>query len=54
MGLHKFIGNEWKLPKAFLSNQNTNLIRINPDNQTESGVVHINLGAMKALKMIDR
>jgi len=51
---YTMMSNEWKLPKAFLSNKNTNLIRINPDNQTESGVVHINLGAMKALKMIDK
>jgi NAD-dependent SIR2 family protein deacetylase len=51
---YTMMSNEWKLPKAFLSNDNTHLIRINPDDQTEPGVVHVNAGAMRAIKMINR
>jgi len=49
---YTMMSNEWKLPKAFLSDESTNLIRINPDDETEPGVVHVNAGAMKAIKMI--
>ena len=44
--------NEWKLPKHFLSDINTKLIRINPNDEINNGVININLGAMKAMKML--
>ena len=48
------LSNEWKLPKSFLSENNTKLIRINPDNEEScEGVVKINFGAKKALKMLN-
>ena len=47
------LSNEWKLPKSFLSENNTKLIRINPDNEVDcEGIIKINFGAKKALKML--
>ena len=51
---YTMLSNEWKLPKSFLSENNTKLIRINPDNEEScEGVVKINFGAKKALKMLN-
>ena len=52
---YTMMSNEWKLPKHFLSDINTNLIRINPDEEIDEnkvGVIKIKLGAMKAMKML--
>ena len=50
---YTMLSNEWKLPKHFLSNNKTKLIRINPDNtDEEDGVIHFNLGALSGLKLL--
>ena len=51
---YTMMSNEWKLPKHFLSDINTKLIRINPDNQEDNDVIKINLGAMKAMKTLSK
>ena len=50
---YTMMSNEWKLPKHFLSDINTKLIRINPDNEESDGVVKISLGGMKAMKILN-
>ena len=49
---YTMLSNEWKLPKHFLSENKTKLIRVNPDSEKEEGVININLGAKKAMKML--
>tara|TARA_B100000886_G_C20419012_1_gene490580 strand:- start:313 stop:1212 length:900 start_codon:yes stop_codon:yes gene_type:complete len=51
---YTMMSNEWKLPKHFLSDLNTKLIRINPDNEEDKGAIKINLGGMKAMKMLHK
>tara|TARA_B100000524_G_scaffold348277_1_gene252296 strand:+ start:1332 stop:2240 length:909 start_codon:yes stop_codon:yes gene_type:complete len=51
-GQYTMLSNEWKLPKCFLSDGNTKLIRVNPDDDEDEGVVKLKLGSMKAMKMI--
>ena len=46
------LSNEWKLPKCFLSDGNTKLIRVNPDDDEDEGVIKLKLGSMKAMKII--
>ena len=46
------LSNEWKLPKCFLSKDNTNLIRINPDEDDDEDVIKISLGAKKGFKLL--
>lgn len=50
---YTMMSNEWKLPKHFLSDINTKLIRINPDNEESDGVIKISLGGMKAMKILN-
>lgn len=51
---YTMLSNEWKLPKHFLSKNNTKMIRINPDtNDHDKDIIKINLGAKNALKMIN-
>lgn len=51
---YTMLSNEWKLPKSFLTENNTKLIRINPDDEDyEEGIVKINFGAKKALHMLN-
>jgi len=51
---YTMMSNEWKLPKSFLSENNTKLIRINPDCEDDNeGVIKINFGAKKALGMLN-
>ena len=49
---YTMMSNEWKLPKNFLNKDKTKMIRINPDAEDEPGVITINLGAKKAMRMI--
>ena len=49
---YTMMSNEWKLPKNFLNKKKTKMIRINPDAENETGVITINLGAKKAMRMI--
>jgi NAD-dependent SIR2 family protein deacetylase len=50
---YSMMSNEWKLPKSFLANHNTKLIRINPDDEDDcEGVIKINFGAKKALRLL--
>lgn len=48
------MSNEWKLPRSFLSKVNTNLIRINPDNDEDNNVVKIKLGAKKGIGLLKK
>ena len=51
---YTMMSNEWKLPKSFLAENNTKLIRINPDTEEDcEGVIKISLGAKKALRMLN-
>ena len=50
---YSMMSNEWKLPKSFLAENSTKLIRINPDSEEDcDGVIKISLGAKKALRML--
>lgn len=51
---YRMRSNEWKLPRSFLSHQNCQLIRINPDQENETETIQIPLGAMKGLKLISQ
>lgn len=48
------MSNEWKLPRSFLSRVNTNLIRINPDNDEDNNVIKIKLGAKKGINLLKK
>ena len=50
---YTMMSNEWKLPKSFLSQVNTNMIRINPDEDEDDHIVKIKLGAKKGLTIIN-
>ncbi len=50
---YTMMSNEWKLPKHFLSESNTKLIRINPDDEDNNEVIKISSGAMKSMKMMN-
>ena len=49
---YTMLSNEWKLPKSFMGEQNTKMIRINPDETEEEGVLKIPYGAKKGIKLI--
>jgi len=50
---YTMLSNEWKLPKSFMSEERTKMIRINPDNNNEEyGIINISLGANKGIKML--
>lgn len=49
---YTMLSNEWKLPKSFMSEERTKMIRINPDDFEEDGVLKIPLGAKQGIKMI--
>ena len=51
---YTMLSNEWKLPKAFLSRVNTNLIRVNPDGNDDSDVIKINTGAKLGISLINK
>ncbi len=51
---YTMLSNEWKLPKSFLSKINTNLIRINPDNDEEQSVIKVKLGAKLGISLIKK
>ena len=52
------MSNEFKLPKCFLSDNFTKLIRINPDDnqldEENKDIIILNLGSKKGMEMISR
>ena len=52
------MSNEFKLPKCFLSDNLTTLIRINPDDnqldEENKDIIVLNLGSKKGMEMISR
>ena len=51
---YTMLSNEWKLPKTFMNEKNTKMIRINPDETEEEGVLKIPFGAKKGINLIKR
>ena len=49
---YTMLSNEWKLPKSFMSEERTKMIRINQDDFEEHGVLKLLLGAKQGIKMI--
>ena len=49
---YTMLSNEWKLPSSFMGEKNTKMIRINPDETEEEGVLKIPYGAKKGIKLL--
>ena len=46
------LSNEWKLPKSFMSSKNTKMIRINPDDTEDEGILKLKFGAKKGIGLL--
>jgi len=49
---YTMLSNEWKLPKSFMSSKNTKMIRINPDDTQDDGILKLPFGAKKGINLI--
>lgn len=49
---YTMLSNEWKLPKSFMNQYNTKMIRINPDDTEEDYVLKIPFGAKKGISLL--